>query len=117
MSEFSAIVTAVKPSKRTAQYKVLAALYFLGAATKPVTTKEITDLLKLHFGKKVPANVTAKLRKYSAYVTVVKGPPLRWGLSAKGLEKLRGLSSLPLPTQGEEEREYLTDVAVVCALE
>jgi nucleoside phosphorylase len=117
MSDFSSIVTAVKPGARTTQYKILGALYALGAVRVPITVRQITDLLELHFGSKVPINLNAILRKYSNYVRVAeKGPPLKWALTDKGLEKLRKLSGLPLPAKAHEE-DFGIDIGIVCALE
>jgi nucleoside phosphorylase len=117
MSDFSSIISAVKPQKRTAQYKILAGLYSLGAATVPVTVRQLGDLLKLHFGTKVPPNLSAGLRNYSVHVQVAdKGPPLTWALTNKGLEKIRNLSGLPLPTD-IEKNHFGVDIGIVCALE
>ena len=48
--DFASIVNAVKPQKQTALYKVLGALYSLGALDTPVTTDEITRTILLQFG-------------------------------------------------------------------
>lgn len=117
MSDLSSIVTAVKPKQQTAQYKILAALYALGATTVPVTVRQITDLLELHFGSKVPPNINASLRDYASYVRLAdKGPPLKWLLTEKGFEKLKKLSGLPLAS-GTDENQFGVDVGIICALE
>ena len=116
MFDLSAILSAVKPRKRTDQYKILAALYALGAATSSVTSGQVRDLLKLHLGSQIPINVSARLRKYSAYVRVAeKGPPLRWLISDKGIDRLKALSGLDLENDNREE--YGVDIGVICALE
>jgi nucleoside phosphorylase len=117
MLPFSALMSAVRPQERTEQYKVLAALYSLGAHDTPVTAKQVSDLLRLHFGKKAPANVNASLRTYKAYVEpAAKGPPLLWRLTAAGVERLRGSSALALPIRATEA-DFDYDIAFVCALE
>ncbi|MEA2239506.1 MAG: hypothetical protein QOC81_4230 [Thermoanaerobaculia bacterium] len=118
MDEFATVLAAVRPKQRTDQYNILAALYCLGAAKTPVTTRVVQDFLELHLGKtQVPVNLNARFRTYSTFVRVAdKGPPLRWTLSPPGLEKIRTLSGLPLPTDHLLD-DYLTDVGVVCALE
>ena len=117
MEELSAVLSAVKPKKRTDQYKLLAALYCGGAVEKAIATTELHDQLSLQLGKGTPKNITGSLRKYSGYVQVAeKGPPLRWRLTPKGLTKLRALSGLPLSHEVAESG-FLTDVGIVCALE
>lgn len=117
MLTLSTILSAVKPRERTDQYAILAALYCLDAHTAPVTAKQVTDLLRLHLGSKLPKNVNASLRAYGAYVEPAeKGPPLRWALTQKGLEQLRATSGLELAT-GSTEADFGTDVGIVCALE
>jgi nucleoside phosphorylase len=117
MPDFSEVMSAVKPGKRTAQYKILAALFSLDAHRIPVTAGEVTRLLRLHVGRGTPANVNDALRKYSAYVTVGdQGPPLRWSLTRKGLEHLEELCGLTLLTQ-RRRNDFATDVGIVCALE
>jgi nucleoside phosphorylase len=117
MQDFSCVLAAVKPKKRTDQYKVLAALYCAGATKKPVTVREIQDLLKLHLRNRTPVNLSDRLRKYSTLVRVAdKGPPLRWLLTAGGIERLGELSGLPLTADSDDD-QYLTDVGVICALE
>ncbi|MDR4471032.1 MAG: hypothetical protein MRJ68_22515, partial [Nitrospira sp.] len=59
MMDLAVLLSAVKPKERTDQYKILSALYVVGAHTTPVSAKKITDLLRLHFGEKAPANVNA----------------------------------------------------------
>ena len=115
MPEFSAILSAVKPRHRTDQYVVLAALYFLGANETPVTSRQVTDLLKLH--KSVPSNVSASLRSYSTYVERADAStPIKWHLTTKGIDQLRKLSGLEL-TAAVERADYDSDIAFVCALE
>jgi len=114
--DISGLIAAVKPRSRTDQYKILSALYCLGADTTPVTVREIKDLLALHFGTKVPANPSDRLRKLVGDVRVEKGPPLRWYLTAAGLDHLRKLSGASLPTQSDED-SFLSDIGIVCALE
>ncbi len=110
-------MSAVKPKDRTDQYKVLAALYALEAHLKPVTTKEVTDLLRLHLRGNVPANITDCLRKYTSFVEAAeKGPPLKWTLTPNGLERLRSLSGLALAV-APTSQEFGVDIGVVCALE
>lgn len=117
MLKFSAILSAVKPRERTQQYTILAALYFLGAHTDPVTAKSINNQLTLHLGKKAPANVNAALRAYTSYVEVIpNGGTLQWLLTDKGLDQLRLLSGLPL-TSATPSREFDFDIGIICALE
>jgi nucleoside phosphorylase len=117
MLEFSSIISAVKPRDRSDQYKILSSLYFLNAHSVPVTAKQISDLLSLHLGKDVPQNINASLRKYRAFVEVAsKGPPLRWSLTAKGLEQLRSQSGLALATASADS-DFQTDIAFICALQ
>src|SRR5882724_11684147 len=96
MEDFSTILSTVKPKDRTDQYKILAALYSLGATTKAVTTAEVRDVLALNLGSKIPVNIPARLRDYSQYLRVEKGTPLRWILKKQGVERLRELSKLTL---------------------
>lgn len=115
MLEFSAILSAVKPNQRTDQYVILAALYFLGANNTPVTSSQVTSLLKLH--KRTLSNITSSLRSYSSYVERADATtPIKWRLTQKGAEQLRALSGLVL-TARVDVGEYKTDVAFVCALE
>jgi len=114
---FSTILNAVKPRDRTDQYVILAALYSLNAATKSVVVKQVNDLLKLHLGAKVPQNVSAALRKYTAYVEPEEsGPPLRWRLKQEGVARLRTLSDLALPAH-TDDAAFDIDIGIVCALE
>jgi hypothetical protein len=104
MIDLSALISAVKPKERTDQYLILAALFALDAHIKSVTAKDVGDKLKLHLGKNIPANVSASLRAYTAYVSPAeKGPPLRWSLTPKGVEHLRSLSGLVLSTAPDTE--------------
>jgi nucleoside phosphorylase len=114
---FSTIISAVKPRERTDQYVILAALHSLSAETTPTTVKQISDLLKLHLGKKAPPNVAASLRKYGAYVEPFDaGPPIRWRLKPEGIAKLRAISDLALAVV-ESEHAFETDIGIICALE
>ena len=82
---------------------VLAALYSLNAVTTSVTVKQVNEMLKLHLGTKTPTNVSASLRKYTAYVEPAEpGPPLRWRLKQEGVARLRGLSELALPAEATD---------------
>jgi nucleoside phosphorylase len=117
MPDFSEIIGAVKRSQRTDQYNVLAALYCLGAAVTPVVAADVKKLLHLHLRQAAPTNINNSLRKYAAYVTVADaGPPLRWSLTEKGLQRLRTLSGLALPSRKTRE-DFESDIGVVCALE
>lgn len=84
MLEFSSILAAVKPQERTDQYKILGALYCLGAQVTPVTAKRIKDLLALHLGNKIPKNTNASLRKYTGLVEPTGNQPLLWKLTHVG---------------------------------
>jgi nucleoside phosphorylase len=82
-----------------------------------VTAAQVRQLLELHLGGKTPNNIAACLRKYSGYVEPAeKGPPLRWRLTSKGIEKLRTASGLAL-TSTAEETAFSCDIGIVCALE
>jgi nucleoside phosphorylase len=90
----------------------------LEAGTNPVTVAQVTAVLELQFGKKLPTNIPAKLRKYSSHVRVAeKGPPLKWLLTEKGIQKLVTLSGLSLENTDAKADEYEVDIAIVCALE
>jgi hypothetical protein len=117
MLTFSTILSAVKPRERTDQYSILSALYCLDAHTASVTAKQVTELLRLHLGRKAPKNVNASLRAYGSYVEPAeKGPPLRWLLTPKGLEQLRVMSGLALATS-TTEGDFDRDIGIICALE
>jgi nucleoside phosphorylase len=118
MLALSSIISAVKPRERTDQYKILAALYSLGAHATPVTAKQVKDALVLQLGKtNLPTNVSARLRSYTAHVDPAeKGPPLRWSLTQQGIEHLRGMSGLTLAI-APVAADFATDVGFVCALE
>ncbi len=117
MSDFNAILNAVKPAKRTTQYKVLAAMYSLEALVKPVTTAQITGVLKLHIGNRLPKNLTAKIRRYGANIKIAeKGSQNKWLLTEVGVQKLRRESGLELASSVSGS-EYDVDVGIVCALE
>jgi hypothetical protein len=97
--DFPTLMSAVKPRERTDQYVILAAMFALSAHSSSVTAAQLSALLRLHLGAKTPANVSASLRAYTAYVAPTEtGPPLRWSLTSKGIEHLRVLSGLGLPT-------------------
>jgi nucleoside phosphorylase len=113
--QLSRLIAAVKPRSQSDQFKILSALYCLGADQAFVTAKQVKDFLALNFGKGAPTNTSAYLRRYKIYVRVEKGPPLKWGLTIEGLEKLRTLSGLSLIDESDDQ--FLTDVAIVCALE
>jgi nucleoside phosphorylase len=115
--DFNSIINAVKPAQRKTQYKVLAALFSLGANTSPVTAAQVEEVLRLRFGNDVPTNLPARLRKYSSDVTVAsRGPPLKWSLLEAGVEKLRKASGLDLAARAKEH-DFGIDVAFICALE
>jgi nucleoside phosphorylase len=115
--DISALISAVKPKDRTDQYAILAALFVLDAHRTAVTAKQVNDLLKLHLRAKAPSNVNSSLRAYTAYVSPQeKGPPIRWVLTGQGLERLRALSGLSLPTAVSPD-DFATDIGIVCALE
>ena len=116
MNDFSAILTAVKPKERTAQYVVLAALASLQAHKTPVTARAVSDLLKLHLGSESPSNVNGSLRKYTAFVQATAGgPPIKWLLTDKGLNHLITVSGLRLSESATIAYGY--DIGLVCALE
>jgi nucleoside phosphorylase len=117
MTDISTLISAVKPKDRTDQYLILSALFALEAHVTSVTARQIAELLTLHVGAKIPVNVPARLRKYTAYVSPqAKGPPLRWSLTPKGVEHLRSLSGLSLSMASDTE-SFKTDVGIICALE
>src|SRR5581483_8609562 len=118
MEDFSTILTAIKPSARSDQYKILAAVYALGGTSNAITTAQIQDVLKLNLPKAGrPTNVAASLRAYSKYVRVAdKGPPLKWIFTEKGIERLRKLSGLPLVVDVTAD-DHDFDVGIICALE
>src|ERR1035441_9864917 len=118
MTDISTLISAVRPKERKDQYLILAALFALEAHLKPVSAKQITDILRLHRGgAHVPANINASLRAYTAYVSPAeKGPPLRWLLTPNGIERLRSLSGLALPTASDAD-SFRSDIGIVCALE
>jgi len=118
MLEFSSIISAVKPRDCTDQYKILAALYSLGAHNSPVTTKQVTKILILQLGRNnIPKNVSDCLRKYTGYVDPAEqGPPITWTLTPKGIQHLRSLSGLALAVPASAS-DFASDVGIVCALE
>jgi nucleoside phosphorylase len=93
-------------------------MYCLGGAKTPVVAADVKGALALHVRPKdVPPNITTSLRGYASLVRLVdKGPPLKFLLTDKGVQRLREQSGLPLPTSGVEE-SYGIDVGIVCALE
>jgi hypothetical protein len=117
MIDISTLLSAVKPKEQTDQYVILAALFACEAHVNPVAAKDVSEVLKLHLGvKKVPASLHARLRAYKAYVSVAeKGPPLRWSLTARGVEHLRSLSGLSLITSSDNAN-FRSDIGVICAL-
>lgn len=117
MNDFSELLGAAKASDRTELYKLLVALFCLGGERTGVSTRQITSVLKLHLGSRMPANVSAGLRQYSAHIKpVAKGPPLTWGITRKGIQHLETVSGRSLSTV-PGKLEYDWDVGVVCALE
>jgi nucleoside phosphorylase len=117
-TSFSTISSAVKPSERTDQYVVLAAMHSLSAETTAVTAKQIGEVLKLHLGKKAPSNINACLRTYTSFVEPAdKGPPLKWRLKPEGTARLRSLSDLPLTIVADQDSSFDSDIAILCALE
>jgi nucleoside phosphorylase len=117
MADFTSIVAAAKPARRSERFYILAALYHLGAANTSVTVTEINGLLRLHLGRKAPAGVSGRLRQFSPDIRIAEeGPPLRWMLTEKGVQRLRALSGLELPVESTEDR-YGVDVGIICALE
>jgi nucleoside phosphorylase len=115
MFDVATLLGAVKPRERTHQYVILAALFALNAHIAPVTARQVIDLLKLHQGAKAPVNVNASLRAYGGYVSP-SGPPLRWSLTQKGVDRLRTLSGLALSTASDDD-VFNADIGIVCALE
>jgi nucleoside phosphorylase len=117
ITDIATLIGAVRPKERKDQYLILAALFALQAHLKPTTAKHITDILRLHLGAKIPVNINASLRAYTTYVSPAeKGPPLRWLLTPAGVERLRSLSGLALPTASVAD-DFGSDVGIVCALE
>ena len=116
MVDLSTLMGAVKPKDRTDQYVILCALFALDAHITPVNARQVSDILKLHMGAKTPQNVNASLRKYSNYVSPHQGPPLRWSLTPKGVERLRSLSGLALSTPSDTA-SFKSDIGIICALQ
>lgn len=117
MTEFATLLSAVKPKERSDQYRILAALYYLRAHIEPISIKNVTDLLKLHCGNKMPSNINASLRAYTGFVEPSANGSLRlWSLTTKGLARLRTLSGLTLTTE-LDNRAFEIDVGIICALE
>lgn len=127
MKEFSKFISAVKKGERTDQYVILAALFCAGGENNSVTVKQITQILKLHFGSDLPSNINASLRKYQGLVAPVEiGPPIKWMLTEEGIGRLEEISGLELhPKQIEVTSSndssngaaYNTDIAIICALD
>jgi hypothetical protein len=117
MEDFSTFLAARRPRDRTDQYLILSALYCLGGTLNGISSREITELLRLHLRKKAPNHIQTRLRGYSAYVRIAsKGPPLLWILKDAGVQRLRELSSLSLK-EITAKPEFLNDIGVICALE
>src|SRR5438128_999217 len=117
MIDFAALQSAVKPKDRTDKYLILSALFDLKACAKPVTAKQVSDLLQLHCGKRAPVNVSASLRAYTAYAQpAAKGPTLLWSLTSAGIDHLRSLSGLAVSAQTNGQ-SFDYDIGIVCALE
>jgi nucleoside phosphorylase len=119
MSGFTSIISAIKPRDRTDKIAVLAALYVLKAHRTPVTVKQLNDVLSLNLGAKSPANVPSCLRRLgSAVEPAEKGPPIKWSLLSAGLDGLRTITGLALPSSTTGMGPgYDYDIAIVCALE
>jgi nucleoside phosphorylase len=82
-----------------------------------VTARQVQDLLQLHLRKNAPGNISTRLREYSAFVRITEeGPPLRWILTDRGIDRLRELSGRPLQVT-DGAADFLTDIGIVCALE
>jgi nucleoside phosphorylase len=117
MIDISRLIVAVKPKERKDQYLILAALFALEAYITPVTAKQVSEILRLHLGTKIPVNISASLRAYTAYVAPAeKGPPLRWLLTANGVQRLQSLSGLALSTAPDADN-FESDIGIICALE
>ena len=117
MIEYATLLSAVKPKKRSDQYKILAALFYLKAHASPVSARAVKQLLRLHCGKAIPANVNASLRAYTGYVEpVASGSSRLWSLTSKGVGRLRSLSGLPLSTSSGAQA-FETDLGIICALD
>ena len=92
-------------------------MYLLGARKSPTTASEIKELLSLHLQNQIPKNISDCLRKNPALVTPAeKGPPLKWKLTDKGLDRLRTLSGLSL-SEASNDESFGCDIGIVCALE
>jgi nucleoside phosphorylase len=116
--KFNEILNSVTSAQRTNKFKVIAALYCLGALENPVTAKQVEDLLKQHLRSKTPPNVHAILLKNSALVEVIKGKPLKWGLLSKGLIYLHKLvPALPVEKVEKSISSFDFDIGIICALE
>jgi nucleoside phosphorylase len=114
---FSDLLAAVTPKKRSEQYIILAAMYDLLADSQPSAVAEINKLIKLHVTKNLPANVSARLKEYPAYVEpVASSTPKRWRLKSAGIEKLEAISGKQLKRQSEKN-DFGIDVGIICALE
>lgn len=117
MMDLSTFIKAIKASERSDKYLILAAMYTLGARNSPVTARQISDVLQLHLGSKVPTNVNASLRSYTGLVSPkTKGPPITWLLTEDGLSFLSEFSGLALIPKADLAG-FLSDIGVVCALE
>lgn len=117
MPNFAEIIAALPRKERTDRYKILAALYVLGAHTAPVAAKQVHELCDLHLRKEQPQQIPKNLRRMTGDVEIAsKGPPLTWRLTQSGLQKLKATSKLELGTHATTG-SYDSDIGVVCALE
>jgi len=105
---FAEILVAVPRRERSDRYKILAALYTLGAHISPVTVKQVKELCELHLRNDMPQYVARDLRRMTGDVT--------WRLTQNGLLKLKTLSNLDLAGSATRA-QYGSDVGIVCALE
>src|SRR5436305_1754643 len=113
MSDFPTLFTKAKASKRTDKYLVLSALFHLSAYKTPTTANKVSELLRLHLGKKAPRNVSDSLRKCGAHAQpVAKGPPLLWRLSQTGIHYLRDVSGMQL-SEGVSGDQFGADIGIV----
>jgi nucleoside phosphorylase len=114
-ARISEILATTKAKDRTDQFLILAALFALDANKTAVAPKAIKEVLELHRAR-LPANLIVSLQRLEGLVEPVSGTPKTWLLLSAGVERLRELTGLPLPTS-DADKAFLTDVGVVCALE